>query len=347
MNAKKLLTKAFVSCLLFSVAAMAAMCIFFIKREEPVNAGELVAESGMEGMMTADRSLLAQTEQQTADCIVIPLPTECTEDKIQITGDASEGRILLTIQNVSEDFFYRHPLSGNSEYVNELQYGYADGTAWIGFSLTGFCEYEKSVTIDRLYLRFLPPKDVYPRIVVLDAGHGGSDTGTTVYQIKEKEVALEAVLRAGEKLEEAGIHVYYTRTDDSDASEEDRIRTVNESQADLLVSIHGNADPRTRVTKGMEFLLTNHASGTGLTNAELTECLKKAMEQRELSESYAEGSGRGIALLDQAELPAVMIQVGYLTNKQEALRMAEEAYLDQLAEGICDGIIQAYEEMGE
>ena len=346
MSEKKLLSKMFTFCMVFSMTAMTAMSLFFIRREKPANAGELAAGTEMESMMEADSSLFTEAEQvERKGYICIPLPEECTEDKIQITGDPAGHRVMVTIQNVSEDFFYRHPLTGNSERIEQLMYGYADGTARMDFELTGFYEYEKIITLDRLYLKFLPPKELYSRIVVLDAGHGGADAGTVVYQVNEKDVTLNVALKVGALLEEAGIHVYYTRAEDHEVSPEERTRIVSESQADMLVSIHCNADSRTRVTTGMEFLYTNAVTDRRLSNEDLSDCLSDGLETSIEDTTFCRKSGAGIFLLDQSEVPSVMIQTGYLTNKQEALHLTDQNYLDQVADGIYNGITKAYEEM--
>lgn len=332
MKEWKLLTKSFAFCIVFSVVAMTVMTVFFLRREEPANAEELLAD----GVMMEENGLFGEGEQENTEYICIPLPAECTEDRIQITEDLIGHKTMLTIQNIPENFFYYHPLSGSSGYVERPLYGYEDGTARICFELSGFYECERIFEEGKLYLRFLPPKEMYPRIVVLDAGHGGEDMGTVFYQVKEKDVALNIVLRAGKLLERAGVRVYYTRLKDTAVDTAERIYLADETGPDMFVSIHCNADAKTRVTRGIEIL-------TDSSYRSLAECLAKELET--VSESVRTGSGRGVPVLEAHDVPSVMVQAGYLTNKQEALQLTDERYLDKIALAIYNGIMKAYEEM--
>lgn len=332
MKEWKLLTKSFAFCVVFSAAAMAAMIIFFLNREEPANAEELLAN----GVMMEESGLFGGEEQkENTEYICIPLPPECTEDEIRMIQDMAGHKAMLAIRNIPEDFFYLHPLSGNNEHVERPLYGYEDGEARICFELSGFYECERMIRDGCLYLKFLTPKEMYSRVVVLDAGHGGEDAGTVFYQVNEKDVALDTVLKVGGLLEQAGVRVYYTRLDDTAVETEERIRIANEIQPDMFVSIHCNADPRTRVTTGIEIL-------SKAVYGDLADRLAEALEP--VPESVEKGSGSRIPVLAGLDIPAVMVQAGYLTNKQEAMNLADEKYLDKIAEGIYNGIMKAYEE---
>ncbi len=331
MKKWKLMTKSFVVCIVFSVISMVGMAVFFIQRNQLEEPGELFTDAMI---MEENGSFEKNGQTDNLGYICIPLPAEMTEEKIEIINDRSSHKIMVTMKNVPEDFFYHHSLSGSNQYITRQMYGYAQGVARLDFELSRFCEYEKRIESNHLYLKFLPPSEMYPYIVVLDAGHGGEDAGTVVYQVEEKSVALNTVLKTGEKLESAGVRVYYTRADDNMVDTEERIRLADEVQADLFVSIHCNADSKTRVTKGIEILAKRPYEN-------LAGCMEEELEA--MSATVRREFVDGIPILDGLEVPSVMVQTGYLTNKQEALRLTDEKYLDKMADCIYNGIMQVYE----
>lgn len=81
------------------------------------------------------------------------------------------------------------------------------------------------------------------KIVILDPGHGGNESGTTAEGITEKKVNLEVALRLERLLIDSGATVYMTRKDDRYVSLEERVRLFHKHNADLILSLHHNAKP--------------------------------------------------------------------------------------------------------
>jgi N-acetylmuramoyl-L-alanine amidase len=93
-----------------------------------------------------------------------------------------------------------------------------------------------------------PPLDSKVDVVVIDAGHGGKDHGTSGKVMKEKDVALKIALKLGSYIEKnlPGVKVIYTRKDDKYLSLDERADIANKNKADLFICIHANANPNTR-----------------------------------------------------------------------------------------------------
>lgn len=81
------------------------------------------------------------------------------------------------------------------------------------------------------------------KIIILDPGHGGSDSGATATNLTEKNLNLEVALRLEKLLTEAKATVYLTRQDDRDQSLAERVRFFHKYQADAIISLHHNAKP--------------------------------------------------------------------------------------------------------
>ena len=178
--------------------------------------------------------------------------------------------------------------------------------------------------------------------VVLDAGHGGAFRGASGYAV-EDEVALAAAEKVAARLEAAGVRVIMTREGDAalgNTSEEDlnaRLARVT-PDTDAFVSLHANAsdDP---LTQGIETFVARKF-GTG----ELEAATLALAEGLQAGLAGVGASNRGVKrspynLLEQASVPAVIIELGFVTNPEEGAKLATEAYQDTLAEAISRAVL--------
>ena len=91
--------------------------------------------------------------------------------------------------------------------------------------------------------------------IVLDAGHGGGDSGAVYQERKEKDDTLTLTMAVGEILERNGIDVVYTRTEDIYQTPFEKAKLANESGADYFISFHRNSSPRDNQYQGAEVLV--------------------------------------------------------------------------------------------
>jgi len=211
------------------------------------------------------------------------------------------------------------------------------------------------------------------RTVMIDPGHGGKDPGAQgLYGVTEKDVNLRFAKILGEALRKKGFNVLYTRTTDVFIPLETRTEMANSKGADLFVSIHcnshGNAD-----SEGLETYSLNLANSRDsvrvaarenavsqkkvsdlqaiLTDLMLSsktaesKDLAKLVQKRALAELRGSWRTRDrgpheapFFVLIGANMPAVLVELGYITNPDEAKRLTSDAYLNALAKGMVDGI---------
>jgi N-acetylmuramoyl-L-alanine amidase len=214
-----------------------------------------------------------------------------------------------------------------------------------------------------------------PGRIVLDAGHGGHDHGTSSRSgLKEKDVVLDIALRLGELIEQRlGAEVIYTRKDDTFVVLEQRARIANDAKADLFLSIHANSSP-IRSIAGVETYYLNFSqsredldlaarenAGSQHNISDLSDLVKKIALQDKLDESrefagrvqsashqVAAAAGRttrnrGVkkapfVVLIGAEMPAVLTEVAFLSNPNEESLMKQAEHRQQIAEGLFKGI---------
>ena len=168
--------------------------------------------------------------------------------------------------------------------------------------------------------------------VVLDAGHGGHDSGATSrYAGREKDATLDVVMRLRPKVEAAGFRTVMTRSNDTFIPLDTRAAISNRNHNVIFVSVHFNHTPKSRI-RGAEVYYNSRCSA-GIARNILNQL------------SAIRGtSSRGIRtanfrVLKKAEYPAVLVECGYLSNPIEGRRCATGAYRELLAEAIARGIL--------
>ena len=196
--------------------------------------------------------------------------------------------------------------------------------------------------------------DVLNKVVYLDAGHGGYDPGASYFGISEKSLTLAIQSRVKAKLEAEGYQVVTTRTSDTYVDLTDRSRAANASESDIFVSIHINASGSS-ATQGIETYYyqpyaeypsrinaTYHANPTRLN---MSDTLANAIQSSLINATGAQNQGvkrQTFAVLRETTAPAVLLELGFLSNPQEAARLNTSAYQETLANAIVAGIKRYY-----
>jgi N-acetylmuramoyl-L-alanine amidase len=218
--------------------------------------------------------------------------------------------------------------------------------------------------------------------VVIDAGHGGHDQGTSGPKgLLEKDVVLDVALRVGKLIEDRlGAEVIYTRSDDTFVPLEGRTALANEKKADLFLSVHANSSSLPRIA-GVETYYLNlpdsrdkdAADVAARENAssqksvfELQDLVKKITLNDKVEESrefagrvqaslYAfsarnvpNSRNRGVkkapfVVLIGAHMPSILAEIGFLTNVREEALLRKPDYRQKLAEALFRGV-QRYAE---
>jgi len=211
--------------------------------------------------------------------------------------------------------------------------------------------------------------------IVIDAGHGGHDSGTLGADgIEEKDVVLDVALRLGKLLHDRlGAEIVYTRADDTFIPLETRTAIANKAQADLFISVHANSS-QDESARGVEVYYLNFTSDpeamevASRENAvstqsvhQLSDLVKKIAlkdkidESRELAEDVddslygglAKGNGglknRGVkkapfVVLIGANMPSILAEISFVTNPTDAEELRRPEYRERVAESLYAGV---------
>jgi N-acetylmuramoyl-L-alanine amidase len=212
--------------------------------------------------------------------------------------------------------------------------------------------------------------------VVIDAGHGGHDPGARANGISESELTLDIALRLQKLLlKQPGIDVVMTRATDVFIPLDERTKIANREQADLFLSIHANASRNVRA-RGVETYFLNFATnpeaeavaarenaGSGQAMNKLPDILRaialnnKINESRDFADIVQHAMVRRLStrnkdlrdigvkqapfvVLIGAQMPSVLAEMSFVTNKQDAALLKTGAYRQQVAEALLDAVLR-------
>jgi N-acetylmuramoyl-L-alanine amidase len=307
----------------------------------------IVDVHGQQGILTASKPLPRVGEEKVASRPrspgrIEPANRKKASEKLQVELPHERGEPFIVL----EDSRKRKP---GTEHARERS-----------------SEYQGLTLAQQLGLRV--------RRIVLDPGHGGKDPGAIANGLREKDITLKVARMTAAILQEKyDYEVIMTRDRDTSLPLEERTAIANTSKADLFVSIHVNAHPSASV-RGIETFYLNLATNTEAMRvaarenattthqiSDLQDILSELMQNSRIEESsvladYVQNSlvsglrknrydteNLGVKqapfyVLLGAEMPAVLAEISFLSNKSDASRLRDEKYLAEIAAQIAAGV---------
>ena len=184
------------------------------------------------------------------------------------------------------------------------------------------------------------------KIVVIDPGHGGRDTGAVGHGLIESEVVADLAARIEGRLVAVGVSAYLTRgrlaPDAEPPDESTRAALANRLDADLVVSLHTDGHPNASAHGVATFYYGAGPSGASSAVGERVADLvqDEVVSRTDLLDGHTDG--KTWDLLRRTRMPAVRLEVGYLTNAGDAARLADPAFRDTIAEAVLVALQQLY-----
>jgi N-acetylmuramoyl-L-alanine amidase len=179
------------------------------------------------------------------------------------------------------------------------------------------------------------------KVVVVDPGHGGADRGALARGLDEATLVQDLATRLEGRLQAMGVRVLLTRGWDSDPSDEERAALANGAGADLLLSLHVAA-----ATSDRPHGVASYHFGTGTGTSSTVGEQLAGLAQRELVARTGlldcRVHAKTWALLRLTQMPAVRVEVGHLTNPDDAALLADPAFRDGVAEALLVAVQRLY-----
>lgn len=319
------------------------MGLYFLPdfKKEFVVAAETVPDA-----MSQETKIEIEASFLNKDELNIQLPEGVHWNDVTIENDYINHAIYVNFPNAVEDYSNNYVVRGSSDHIANLSY-YQEGDAGVlEINLDKACEYSYSYKSGFLCMKLMDLHDVYEKIVVIDAGHGGKMPGAVKKNIREKDLNLEIVLKIKalfDEVDEKKVKVFYTRLEDVNPSLVERADMANNLEADIFISIHNNASASGKFNdeNGTMVLYSPDETNESKRLAEI--CLENV--------NASAGSKRlglvkadDIYIVRSSEVPVALIEVGYMTNTKELSNLCNSEYQQKVAEGVYNAIMQAFEE---
>lgn len=190
----------------------------------------------------------------------------------------------------------------------------------------------------------LPPK---LRTIIIDAGHGGKDPGTSSqrFNVQEKVMALDVAKRLQKELKDAGLNVLLTRNHDVFLELQQRSQLANLKNADLFISIHFNAVQKSPETmRGVETYVLRSLKNEGFSGLKQNNWNVLAAYNIQTSlRSGLKAVDRGVRranfkVLKDLTCPGVLVECGFISNDDEVQQIKSPLYRQKIAESLADGV---------
>ncbi len=316
----------------------------------------IISKEELKNNTLGDKYLVIKKEEKSL--FPVEVQDYYMDHSIEITVKGLKGKSFYdsSIYRVNGDTtFTGIPVETEEETLDLVKSFHVDYTK---SETTGFYTAVIYITLDNIYANLVyqdeeniyidlkRPKDVYNKIVVVDAGHGGTDPGTYSQgeEHYEKEINLSIVLYLQELLDKEDIKVYYTRTSDKTVYLNPRVFFANDVEADFFISVHCNGSESSEPSGG-EVLYNDITMDNGFSSKQLAEiCLE---ELTNVTHKINRGlvKEEDVVIVKKAKMPMALLEVGFMSNPGEMEFLLQESNRRDIAKGIHKAIMKAYEEL--
>lgn len=259
-----------------------------------------------------------------------------------------KNRFVISMPSNQTDYYEDKNVQYNNSVVSKysVDYNENDDCTYLTIYTKKLQGYVIKKTTSGVGVQIGNPKDIYQRIVVLDPGHGASAVGTSQKGVYEKTLNLEILYNKAKKYfngKDSTIKAYWTRVDDSNPSLAERAKFAEKVGADVFISLHMNSAGKT-------------ASGTETLYASNNKNKENGMDSKKMAELFQEYlvdelglKGRrivdrtGLYVLKNNSVPAILIELGFLSNANDYDKLTDEDFQDDAAKAIYEATELLYD----
>lgn len=255
-------------------------------------------------------------------------------EMLDITYDLPRFKTVITFPTLVESLSLDEQVQVADGNINTINVTNVNGKTVMTIMGNHIQEYNAIQTDLGLVLKGVRPKDLYPKIIVIDVGHGGSDPGASYNDVIEKNVNLKISQYLKANIQgNSKIKYYFTRESDVYLTLQQRVDIANDLEADFMLSIHNNAidiskDPTKAEISGLEILTTIEKEKSAK-EIEVANNLYAYLQQQMPSVSF-----RGVRdysklfILRYTNMPAIIVEYAFLTNVNDAANLKNESILN-------------------
>lgn len=250
--------------------------------------------------------------------ISVRLPSGVSFSDLSVEDQYWNQKIVFTLPGELEQFYQNNRILSPYSVVNDIAVSQNNGKTKIVLSTSRIQGYNVQKSTDGFTVKLGNPSEIYGKIIVLDAGHGGIDPGARAGGYNEKDINFTILNKyAKEYFDDSDIKVYFSRTTDTKIDLYERANFASRVEADLFISLHMNAaDSSSANGTSVYYSALNTSVAGGLTSqmmaSEFTARLSAALGTK----------NRGVmtqnfVVVKETRMPAVLIELAFITNSSD------------------------------
>ncbi len=275
---------------------------------------------------TTNKNTTSNNNASNEQYVQLKKPSGLSSNSITTTDDYHNRRLILNIKGNYSSFFknssnrYIAPDSNFRSYSVSYSGGYT--RIYIRPRKNTIKAYQVTQTASYIKVRYAAPKSIYKRIIVIDAGHGGKDSGATAYGYKEKNMTLKIVQAAKKYFDNnPNYKVYYTRLSDTYPSLSARSDLANNVGADRFYSVHINSAGSSSTGTETLYNSKGYKSTSGLTSYKWSAAIHPYIRSATGFKNRGLVNRTGLAVLRHTKTASTLTEIGFISNKSEAKKM--------------------------
>lgn len=278
----------------------------------------------------------------------IEIPEGLDGSDITILNDYLTQTVKVCFSQGIANYVQEYRVHGSSNHIASVTY-YMDGASGVlEIGLDTVCELTYTYQENYLCIEFIEPHEIYDKIIVIDAGHGGKAVGAVRDGVCEKDLNLaivKEIYALMKEMNDKSIKVYYTRLGDTNPTLSQRVGLANKVKADLFISIHNNTASESGFTsRNGTLVLYNAQDDSTLSSKRFAEICLENVNRIAGSNRRGIASGDYVQIVKNSQVPVALIEVGYMTNAEEFAKLQTPEYRKLVAQGVYSAIVQAFEE---
>ena len=304
---------------------------------------EVIKNNGYTSICISKSSMDNVSYNASTHTLTLLNADQLSSREITHTDDYQNGKYTITLDGNYRELFGKGTINCDDEFLSSIKINNDEnGNTYFEASENRIVAVKITDYGSTIEIKFVSPKEIYDKVVVIDAGHGKQDNGASANGLLEKNVNLAIVQQLYSLLEaDPTIKVYATRLDDSYPANRDRAAMAN-GTADLFVSVHQNSNTSS-TPNGTEVLYSTHANEVGAPSNRLTS-EKAAQLALDAVVGVLGTTNRGIKVrddlivLNQTTVPAILVETCFISNPDDAAKMKSEQYINAVASALYSAI---------
>lgn len=296
--------------------------------------------------------IVFEAAQTAGYSLKFSIPDGLSYSDITTEDQYYKNRILIKLPGDVTSYYTQNPVQWSNNVINSVGLLVEKGVTEIvidtavlqGFKLTDLGNAKVGVTLGN-------PRDIYKNIVVLDAGHGGTDPGAvrslngkTIYEKNLNYKIMYELTRQYFDSPDSEVKAYYSRYDDTLVNLYDRAAFSDLVGADMFVSLHMNANTKTE-PKGTEiyyYAPNNSVNSAGLNSKTLATFVLNSLTAK-IGTQKRYISSQNLVVTRENHVPAILIELGFMSNKSDLTQLTNASFQEKSAHAIYQSICEVFD----